>query len=270
MSSDSNTLVSSAPKHGEDSIIAIDSRALERGCMARVLRSEFADHQILEAESTVALTEVSCGNPRLVVLRIHPGQQSDETIARDVESIRRIWPSAQIALVCDDDERSLQYALSHRCSGFLPTSLPLEIAVAALRLVLVGGLYFPQTFVTPEPVEKIPHAVETVSAAQTIPLEPAAARQNGTVAPIVLNGCNGAPIVADPTATAPSFTPREIEVVEALRRGRSNKVIASDLNLSENTVKVHVRHIMRKLRATNRTQAALRSQLLFDPAHSFS
>ncbi len=39
-----------------------------------------------------------------------------------------------------------------------------------------------------------------------------------------------------------------------------NKWIASQLNLSENTVKVHIRHIMRKLKATNRTQAVIYSQ----------
>jgi DNA-binding NarL/FixJ family response regulator len=50
---------------------------------------------------------------------------------------------------------------------------------------------------------------------------------------------------------------REREVLAALRRGLSNKVIAGELRLSENTVKIHVRNVMRKLGATNRTMAAL-------------
>jgi DNA-binding NarL/FixJ family response regulator len=65
------------------------------------------------------------------------------------------------------------------------------------------------------------------------------------------------------TSPASCFTPREQQVVAALQRGLSNKIIAADLGMSENTVKVHVRHVMRKLRASNRTQAALmcRAQL---------
>jgi DNA-binding NarL/FixJ family response regulator len=53
------------------------------------------------------------------------------------------------------------------------------------------------------------------------------------------------------------LTPRQIDVLERLRLGRSNKHIGRDLDMSEATVKVHVRQIMRKLGAVNRTQAAL-------------
>ncbi len=46
-------------------------------------------------------------------------------------------------------------------------------------------------------------------------------------------------------------------MLELLREGKSNKLIARDLEMCESTVKVHVRQIMRKLGAANRTQAAL-------------
>jgi DNA-binding NarL/FixJ family response regulator len=52
------------------------------------------------------------------------------------------------------------------------------------------------------------------------------------------------------------FTAREADVVEALRQGKANKIIAYELNLCESTVKVHIRSIMRKLKATNRTEVA--------------
>jgi hypothetical protein len=45
-------------------------------------------------------------------------------------------------------------------------------------------------------------------------------------------------------------------VVESLRQGKPNKIIAYELNLCESTVKVHVRNIMKKLRAKNRTEVA--------------
>jgi DNA-binding NarL/FixJ family response regulator len=45
--------------------------------------------------------------------------------------------------------------------------------------------------------------------------------------------------------------------LDRLRQGMPNKLIAYELQMQESTVKVHVRHIMKKLKATNRTQAAL-------------
>ena len=53
------------------------------------------------------------------------------------------------------------------------------------------------------------------------------------------------------------FTGREVAIVDALRKGKSNKTIAFDLSISESTVKVHLRNIMNKLHATNRTQVAM-------------
>jgi DNA-binding NarL/FixJ family response regulator len=53
-----------------------------------------------------------------------------------------------------------------------------------------------------------------------------------------------------------SLTPREVEVLARLRLGKPNKVIAHELDISENTVKVFVRRILVKLHASNRTEVA--------------
>jgi DNA-binding NarL/FixJ family response regulator len=54
-----------------------------------------------------------------------------------------------------------------------------------------------------------------------------------------------------------SLTARQKAVLELLRRGDTNKVIARRLGMREGTVKVHVRQIMRKFGVTNRTQIAV-------------
>jgi DNA-binding NarL/FixJ family response regulator len=54
------------------------------------------------------------------------------------------------------------------------------------------------------------------------------------------------------------LTQREVEVAEAIRKGKPNKIIAYELNLCESTIKVHIRNIMKKLNATNRTQVAFK------------
>lgn len=55
--------------------------------------------------------------------------------------------------------------------------------------------------------------------------------------------------------THPDLTAREVEVLRLIVKGRSNKEIASDLSIAEVTVKLHVGHILTKLRVNDRTQA---------------
>ncbi|MBI4771437.1 MAG: response regulator transcription factor [Chloroflexi bacterium] len=64
---------------------------------------------------------------------------------------------------------------------------------------------------------------------------------------------------------APALTEREVELLQHVADGRSNKAIASALSLSENTVKYHMKNILQKLGAQNRTEAvtqAMRAGLL--------
>ena len=62
----------------------------------------------------------------------------------------------------------------------------------------------------------------------------------------------------------PTLTPRQRHVLTLLSQGMSNRDIAGSLNMRENTVKAHVKQVMRKLRADNRTQAALMADRLVD------
>jgi two-component system nitrate/nitrite response regulator NarL len=67
----------------------------------------------------------------------------------------------------------------------------------------------------------------------------------------------GSPLVSNLAPPDRNLSPREIEILECLRHGQSNKVIARSLDIAEGTVKVHVKRIMRKAGVANRTQAAL-------------
>ena len=63
--------------------------------------------------------------------------------------------------------------------------------------------------------------------------------------------------VDEPALAVPnvSFTRREMELLDLLHRGMQNKLIAYELGISQSTVKAHLRSIMMKLNAKNRTQA---------------
>jgi len=67
------------------------------------------------------------------------------------------------------------------------------------------------------------------------------------------------PVIAERLAErmgAQELTPRETDVLEQIVQGRSNKEIATELSVSEATVKTHINSLLGKLGVTDRTQAA--------------
>ena len=103
----------------------------------------------------------------------------------------------------------------------IPVSLGFEITIEALRFVLAGGTYVPMDC-------------------------------------LLARGGPGDKPSEPPTSSL--VTARELSVVRAIQKGKSNKVIAYELNMCESTVKVHVRNIMKKLNAKNRTDVAIKSK----------
>lgn len=61
----------------------------------------------------------------------------------------------------------------------------------------------------------------------------------------------------DSTPTLDSLTGRELEILKLIAKGLSNKLIARELDISDGTVKVHVKHLLRKLKLRSRVEAAV-------------
>ena len=114
--------------------------------------------------------------------------------------------------------------------GYFSTAADLCVLVQGLRLVLLGGTAMPVA------VAKAPDAMRVADA--------------------------GTESVS--RFSAELFTPKELEVLRSLATGRQNKLIAYELTICETTVKVHLRHIFRKLGTTNRTHAALLARELLE------
>jgi DNA-binding NarL/FixJ family response regulator len=75
----------------------------------------------------------------------------------------------------------------------------------------------------------------------------------GQVFPEVMDGA-AAPAAA-PAPCGPALTAKQLQVLELLSQGQSNKGIANNLGLSPNTIKIHVTEILRKLGVSSRSQA---------------
>ena len=60
-----------------------------------------------------------------------------------------------------------------------------------------------------------------------------------------------------PSSQLSSLTNREYEILSLIAKGMSNKVIARELDISDGTVKVHVKHLLKKLGLRSRVEAAV-------------
>jgi DNA-binding NarL/FixJ family response regulator len=129
-----------------------------------------------------------------------------------------------IVLAYNNDAEIAKAAIGHGVKGYIPVTLGFDIAIEAVRFVLAGGTYVPIDYML------------TRSWPGNLPRESLPA--SGAV------------------------TARELAVVRAIQQGKSNKVIAYELGMCESTVKVHVRRIMKKLKAKNRTEVAIKSSEL--------
>jgi two-component system nitrate/nitrite response regulator NarL len=69
----------------------------------------------------------------------------------------------------------------------------------------------------------------------------------------------------DPKIATVRLWPREDQILRCLIEGKSNKLIARELSITESTVKVHIQGVLRKVNAQNRTQAAIRANRLAPP-----
>jgi DNA-binding NarL/FixJ family response regulator len=214
---------------GEISVVVIDRRQLERECFAQGLASQQPGTNVISFGSLVEWRESEAfqGEVSVILLVIGNRKVTDLGVAGDIAKAVADANPVPIIVVADTDDLSqILKALECGAKGFIPTTVGLRVASEAIALTLAGGVFVPAS---------------SVMAMRSV---------------ISSNG-------GSPRPLAGIFTVRQMAVVEALRRGRANKIIAHELNLRESTVKVHIRNIMKKLNATNRTEVAYKIRDMF-------
>jgi DNA-binding NarL/FixJ family response regulator len=223
-------------------IAIIEHQMLARSCIVNVLKRELNGFEIMELVSTSALNGLAGRDIRLIAFNIADKEITDPSIADRLALIEEFCPNAYVALLSNrEDEATASAAMQRGVHGFFPTSIAVEVAIAGLRLVLAGGVYRPLPVVKQGDATSLRAAAECASRPRL-----SAVHEDACVATIL------------PERAMVDLTPREQHVLAALKLGLPNKLIAVRLNLSENTVKMHIQRIMRKCSARNRTEAVLR------------
>jgi len=200
-----------------------DMQPLRRAAFHTLVEPWAKDNLVEISSDSLANAAASRGKdaPVLLLLILGAARIDDPAIQSCLKSYRALWPDVPVTMISDHEDRGeVMAAFRAGIRGFVPSTLEPDLALQALTFILGGGTFFP------------PHVLDRPSrdSAQ------ADTRQGGAVH---------------------SLTPRQLDVLALLREGKSNKLIARELSMCESTVKVHVRQIMRKLGAANRTQAAL-------------
>ena len=223
-------------------LVIIDHHVLARTCILSILKREFAGFEIIEMPATNGVNWLSGRDIRLIALNIEDKPITDPSIGDSLALFAEYCPNAYVALLSNrEDEATASAAMQRGVRGFFPTSIPVEVAIAGLHLVLAGGVYRPLPIVRQNETS----GLRMISAYTDAPELPA------------IHDGNGARKIL-PERTMVDLTPREQHVLAALELGLPNKLIAAKLSLSENTVKMHIQRIMRKCSAHNRTEAVLR------------
>jgi DNA-binding NarL/FixJ family response regulator len=223
-------------------IVIIERHILTRTCIISILKRELVGFEIVEMATVSELDRASGRDVRLIAMDIGDKSIHDPWVEKEFAAIDSYFPQAPVALLSNrSDEATASAAMRRGARGFFPVSIPIEVAIAGLRLVLAGGVYRPLQ-IDIRPIET-PGFKALMACIDSRELS-------------VTNEVDGTERVVAPQSMI-DLTPRERHVLEALELGLPNKLIASRLNLSENTVKMHIQHIMRKCSARNRTEAVL-------------
>ena len=207
--------------------LVIDDHPLVQEAVSNVLRRLAPDAAIdVAADCERGLDLASQGaEPDLVLLDLNlPGVSGIPA----VKLWRARYPGvAVVVLSAATDQQTVLAAMGAGAAGFIPKSSSNEVMLNALRLVLGGGRYLP-----PELLSRSGEGAVRRSHAAKLSVETL------------------------------GLSVRQTEVLKLIAKGAPNKTICRELGLAERTVKAHVTAVLRALKVTSRTQAAVEASKL--------
>jgi two-component system, NarL family, nitrate/nitrite response regulator NarL len=196
----------------------VDQSPLRRECLKLALLQQPRRWHVSDFETAIELAQLVRRGEGFEVILLGGSTCAHIDLA-DLALLSAAAPETPILVTADcDDTESARIILRSGARGFLPTSLGLKVLMGALERMRAGGTYVPLLLSESPP----PSAAES---ARDTPWR--------------------------------ELTRRQRDVLALISEGKSNKLIADALTMTESTVKAHVKQIIKRLHVANRTQAAL-------------
>ena len=208
-------------------LLIADDHPLFREALRGVALRLLPDAQIREAEDAGGLFAMVEADPDADLLLMDLNMPGAQGFSALVH-LRAVHPQLPIVMVSAREEPEVvRRALDHGAVGFIPKSADAATLSRALRQVLDGERWLPEAALAAPAISEDERAV---------------------------------------AARVRELTPQQFRVLQMLGTGLLNKQIGYELGVSEATIKAHMTAILRKLGASNRTQAILMAgKLAVDP-----
>lgn len=210
-------------------VVLIDPKPLRREGIGNLLvlkNAELAVKLFADVAAYLVDEPVNGGRADVILLSTGGADLDDAWVSGQMHLIADRAPDVPLAILSDREEVvDVARVLASGVRAYIPTSMAAAVAIEVLNLVLAGGTFVPAQI-----------------------LKNSMPRTDGQPSEL--------PKRAEPELVV-DLTPRQRQVLQLISLGKQNKVIAHALRMEEGTVKVHLREIMRKLKAQNRTQVAL-------------
>ncbi|MFY7939538.1 MAG: response regulator [Burkholderiaceae bacterium] len=212
-------------------ILVVDDHTLfRRGLIALLTAQAQAQFAVVgeAGDANQAQRLMQTLQPDVLLLDNHlPGVQGIDALP----DLRTACPTAKILmLTVSEDSQTLATALRRGANGYLLKTVDSDGLTSAIERVMRG-----ESSISPEMTGKLVDAYQSLQAG-------AAAVSAAVESQVDL---------------LQQLSPRELEILTCVAQGQSNKEIARSLNIAETTVKIHVQHILRKLKLSSRVQAAV-------------
>jgi DNA-binding NarL/FixJ family response regulator len=202
-------------------ILIADDHPLFREAIHNVISDGFPDSEVMETadlDSALALTQEH-DDLDLILLDLNmPGMHG----LNGLINLRNEAPTIPVVIV--SAEQIVLQAITYGAVGFITKSSPRTQMTEAIQQILNGNVYLPPDII----------------------------RTTRTNTPRRMNDTP-----SFPPELLQALTRKQLQVLERMTKGESNKQIAYTLEIAETTVKAHVSAILRKLNVHNRVQAIL-------------
>jgi DNA-binding NarL/FixJ family response regulator len=222
-------------------VILVEPHNLVRDCVATCLNAVHPGFTVLQYSTVYEVDSAEGADCAALVLSFLSARREIPDMAVEVSRAQDQLPNVPIVVIAEGDELSfVREVIGSGVRGYVPTSFDFPMFKEAIQFVAAGGTFVPASVLRGENGQ-----MSDVSEADKV----------------VKHGSNE--VIHQSSnenqerSVSPSFTTRELAVISRLRDGKSNKLIARELAITEGTVKIYIRSIMKKLGVGNRTQAAL-------------